>query len=113
MNARTHLTVDMPQSTPWGMVNHYQPIAQGIVYVDTAGHGGFWLSPERLAKVPADHRMARFGRARTMTSPWFEHDCDWIFAVLAHEEVFNAATVKEAKRLWKSWGQERVQEYLA
>ena len=113
MNAHTRLLQDVPMHTMWGYADAMTPIADGIVYVSTPSHGGFWLNKPRLHKVPLDWRMSRFGNARTPLSPWFEHDCDWCFAVLAHEDAFDSASVAEAKVMFKRWGQERIEEFAA
>jgi hypothetical protein len=37
--------------SPWGIVQDEETIAEGIVYVSTASHGGIWVSPELLGRV--------------------------------------------------------------
>lgn len=113
MNAHTTILDDVPRHTPWGYADHVVPIARGIAYVNTPSHGGFWLEHQRLVQVPIDQRMARWGRTRTPLSPWFEHDCDWCFAVLAHEDAFNSETFAEAQRMFAKWGEARVKEFAA
>ena len=70
--------------SPWGPVQHQNTVADGIESVSTAGHGGFWLSAERWARVaelfPNQQRYA--------PEQWLEEDCDWALAVLAWPELF-------------------------
>ena len=57
-------------STPWGRIQDYHIIADGVVSVSTAGHGGIWLSDENIAKLPAHYEP--FTGARR----WAEEDED-------------------------------------
>lgn len=75
-------------STPWGAVQMLETYGDGesVVFVSTASHGGFWLSPERLADMPAglkDHQTF-------CGSPcWFEEDCDALIVTLAFPDLFS------------------------
>ena len=33
--------------TPWGKVQHTTPVASGIVFLETASHGGYYLTPDQ------------------------------------------------------------------
>ena len=55
--------------TPWGPVQTYHKIAEGVWSVSTAGHGGIWLSDERTKELP-DHYKSYAG------DPWHEEDED-------------------------------------
>ena len=50
-------------STPWGKPQCVQVIAHGIYAIETASHGGIYLSPERNAEVPDYFKTASFNRA--------------------------------------------------
>lgn len=67
-------------SSPWGPIQHQVTLAPGIVQVSTAGHGGIWISPERLAEMPEDIRTAK---NYSGDPQWFEEDCDWAKVILA------------------------------
>lgn len=45
--------------------------------VSTAGHGGFWVSPEGMGRVPENARSTGYSRGG-----WFEEDCDWCIPYL-------------------------------
>lgn len=67
----------IPASSPWGVVQHGRVLAEGIVVVGTARHGGIQISRDRLNQMPP---ALRLGRRR-----WFEEDCEaalvlWAFA---------------------------------
>jgi len=77
-----------PNWTPWGNPQTVVEIADGIVWYTTAGHGGCWLSDERLAQLsPALRAWQSF------TGPnWYEEDCDWVFPFLCFAEEFFHST---------------------
>ncbi|NLU64931.1 hypothetical protein HCA61_22090 [Rhodococcus sp. HNM0563] len=65
----------IPASSPWGAVQYGSVVADGIITVSTAGHGGVRISPERFKQMPA---ALRIGRRR-----WFEEDCEAALVGLA------------------------------
>lgn len=42
-----------PKETPWGQWDSIREVIPGVWRVSTAGHGGYWVAPDRLAKMPA------------------------------------------------------------
>lgn len=58
--------------SPWGAIQTVDQIGPDAVSVSTASHGGIWIAPEAVAKIPAPFRATAYNRA-----PWFEEDCDW------------------------------------
>ena len=59
-----------PTHTPWGWTRKIQELAEGVLRVTTAGHGGLKLSRERLEEFPAAVR-------NTMLTPLYaEEDCE-------------------------------------
>jgi hypothetical protein len=67
--------------TPWGPVQQFEELAPGIVQVSTAGHGGIWVSAERLEKMPVK-------RTAFSQGGWFEEDVDWALVAIAFPEAF-------------------------
>ena len=56
--------------TPWGPPQDIEELAEGVLRVSTASHGGLKLSRERWAEIPAAVR-------RTLFTPTFaEEDCE-------------------------------------
>ena len=56
--------------TPWGWTREIQKLAEGVLRVMTAGHGGLKLSRERWEELPAAVRD-------TMLTPLYaEEDCE-------------------------------------
>lgn len=70
-------TVDVAYGsrTPWGPAQHPERVADGIVFVPTDGHGGYKLSPQRNAAIPAAYRNR---------NGWYEEDCERRFVDLYH-----------------------------
>jgi hypothetical protein len=89
-------------NTPWG-VSQGKPatIADGITFYHTARHGGFHLSPERLAAMPAALRAARTDYGPDY--PWFEEDCDYSLVVMAFPEYFTPEERDTAVRSARVW----------
>lgn len=78
-----------PLSTPWGLAQHRKEMIPGVWSVDTAGHGGFWLSPERRDQLPA---WARLAPSTYCSKPeWWEEDCEAAIPLLVWLDEFHAA----------------------
>lgn len=57
-------------STPWGPIQWYHVITQGVVMLSTAGHGGLWISPEKVKELPDEYEPF------TRSKHWAEEDED-------------------------------------
>ncbi len=98
--------------SPWGPVESVHDVAEGIVWVTTARHGGVWLSRERWAQMPERFRdVVPFAHLRgivlnpgqrvppqTWTGPgesgaWYEEDEDACLVVLAFPELHDGQVV--------------------
>ena len=76
--------------SPWGTVQYVYPYAEGVISVGTAGHGGIWLSDERLAQMPANEQS---------TDGWYEEDCEAVFP-LRRFRMSYACKAKPRGRRW-------------
>lgn len=83
----------------WGPVQHENPVAEGITFVSTAGHGGYVLSNERADKLRAT--FPRFESSFSTTTE-FEEDCDANIVVLAFPECFSDERVYFAVQMLSS-----------
>jgi len=72
--------------TPWGRAQSIQNVADGIVFVGTPSHGGFWLAPE--------HRktMHKKFKAQSASKAYYEEDCDALLVYLAFPEIIKKHT---------------------
>lgn len=59
--------VEYGARTPWGPAQSVDHVADGVVFVSTAGHGGYKLSPERNRAIPTAYRDR---------SGWYEEDSE-------------------------------------
>jgi hypothetical protein len=85
-----------PKETPWGEADRIIVKAPGLVWVTTPSHGGFWLSPERVAqfreRLPGYQPFAGF--------PWLEEDEDSLAAIAVWPLLFDARDVHTLVRAW-------------
>ncbi len=82
-------------STPWGSSQGATIYADGIVFHDTAGHGGFHLSAERNEKI---HQTLR------ADGGWYEEDECWAIVAIHFPHLFTSFERRCAERTLKdSW----------
>lgn len=79
-------------SSPWGAVQQQHELAEGIIGVSTASHGGIKVSDELLAKMPAEFRTTPYSGGG-----WFEEDCDWALVAVCFPYAFHPNQVAEAR----------------
>ena len=87
-------------STPWGEAQSISSVADGIIFVSTASHGGFWLSLKRLLEMP--HKLREVGTESTLHGDdpwpgWFEEDCEASAVILGFPDEFSKEAVGHAK----------------
>lgn len=86
--------------TPWGISQHETKIADGIVVVSTASHGGIFVSDARLARIPENHQ--KYAQQWSGSRNWFEEDCAAACVVVAYPEFFTLAQIDEAQTILKA-----------
>jgi len=84
-----------PRHSPWGQIDNCETIAPGIYRVSTSSHGGYILSPQRLAAMPKALRLHNDNH--------FEEDCEWCLVVLSFPDLFPDALRQEATLTCKNW----------
>jgi hypothetical protein len=105
---------ERPVDTPWGRPDTVKEIARGIVSYSTPSHGGFWLSPARVASMPKPLRdFVPFGGEQTGPGRWYEEDCDWAVVALAFPQFFPAEAVDAARATVKNWKPELHEQLTA
>ena len=76
-----------PKLTPWGQWDFIREIIPGVWRVNTPSHGGYWVSPEKLAQMPPALRDGVPGEMPFDTTDtaagWFEEDEEANRVVLA------------------------------
>lgn len=73
--------------TPWGPAQVVTPSAPGIWCLSTAGHGGFYVAPDRQADIPAIWRAYAERWAHGCGPGWFEEDVAAGAVVLSFPEI--------------------------
>lgn len=74
--------------TPWGIADYVLERAPGIIEIGTPSHGGFWLSPERLASIPEGGRRFAAKWSHGWGDAWFEEDCASLQVFAAFPDLF-------------------------
>lgn len=77
--------------TPWGPAQSCSVVADGIVFVTTASHGGYLLSKERYDAMPSALQRMSFTGDQA-----FEEDCSWCAVVLAFPFLFPSDGIRKA-----------------
>ncbi|PNE59608.1 hypothetical protein A8H39_00220 [Paraburkholderia fungorum] len=107
-------TTMYPKHSPWGAPHSISVVAEGIVRYTTGSHGGYWLSPERVAAMPAGLRPMQ--HLDGDGSAWFEEDQEWAIVELAFPRHFDAKGQEAARKLlidwmpdiWEAWTGEKL-----
>jgi len=95
--------------TPWGPSQSSREIAPGIIRHDTAAHGGYYLSPERVASMPKPLRDFK-----PWAGPnWYEEDCDWSIVALAFPQFFPDDSIPVARATLKHYKPELFEQMSA
>jgi hypothetical protein len=90
----TYNEIKAPDWSPWGMPDQIEQPFAGVWSISTPSHGGFYVSAERRAAIPAAWLRSSF--AGNGLKGWFEEDVDWCIVALAFPDE------------WKQWrGEER------
>lgn len=84
--------------SPWGRIDRKELIADGVWFISTPSHGGYFLSNDRLGAISADLSETFAGRGRV---GWFEEDCDWAVVALTFPELFPAGALELARNIAK------------
>lgn len=91
------MTADEPKvgdHSPWGRIDNARRLADGIVCVGTASHGGIYLSPSLNVAMPDVFRCE---------SGWYEEDCEWALVALIYPDAFSEKAQASAHETIKNW----------
>ena len=64
-------------ASPWGRIDNVTPLGPEAVSVTTPSHGGIWVTPDALERIPQPLRATAYSGGG-----WFEEDCDWCIPYL-------------------------------
>lgn len=93
--------------TPWGHSQHVYPKGDGVLVVDTAGHGGVFVPDELLHLIPEDEQAyaARWSHSRN----WYEEDCA---AASPYKHLPQLAVDASRQDMLNNW-YKSLREYIA
>lgn len=77
--------------SPWGRVEDVREWGDGVVWLSTAGHAGFWLSSDRHRELQSRHAFPTWACGAR-----YEEDCDAAVVVVTFSDLFDAPTVERA-----------------
>jgi len=83
------------RSSPWGRVQSETRLTNGLVFVSTASHGGFFVPDRLLGRLSA--RARAYAKRWSGSESWYEEDCAQAFVVLAFPEVFKSEQIEAAR----------------
>ena len=98
-----------PDHCPWGGIDHAEQVHSGIWRVSTPGHGGFILSDEHQAAMPASLALDDVN---------YEEDVDYALVVLAFAAEFEKAgtagtqLVRNAHDTVRNWHPNRYASFI-
>jgi hypothetical protein len=71
----TRITEMTGMLTPWGPAQFTRNFGNGVFMVETAGHGGIYVPPELIHKIPQKERDFAAAWSHGWGENWFEEDC--------------------------------------
>lgn len=97
----------VPTETPWGPIQTRKDHGQGVTFVSTASHGGFYVEPTLNAQIPEAHRRATWNGGQGMAG-WYEEDIDWCIVALHFPGRFKPQVVVSAIRTFEQWIEPKI-----
>lgn len=82
----------------WGLADHREEVAPGIVRYWTPSHGGYEISMDNLLAMRPEYRATSFTGDNC-----FEEDCSWCGVVLAFPHLFSAEDVIAAQNTFNAF----------
>ncbi|HUV68843.1 MAG TPA: hypothetical protein VMW15_04220 [Terracidiphilus sp.] len=90
--------------TPWGPSQECKSCGDGLVFVSTASHGGFYVPPEMLAQMPEYFRR---------NNGWYEEDCEWAMVVISFPSRFSEKETVDASGTLQNWFPDLYERHFA
>jgi len=89
-------------NSPWGEVQHADPITGGVIMVQTAGHGGFMIMRDAMKKFhPALKLASVYGGSFQGGYTCFEEDCEAAAVIYEMQEAGIDISTKGFKTITK------------
>jgi len=81
-------------STPWGIADYQEQLAEGIISCSTSSHGGIYVSPELNVKIHEAWRTK---------DGFYEEDCEWGVVAFTFPEAFPKDNRADIIKHLKNW----------
>lgn len=88
------MKIGIGSASPWGRIDHYKQIAEGIALVSTPSHGGFKLDAKRNKQMPPAFKLA---------GGWYEEDCEAAKVFAVFPEYFDPKGLNAAIQTLKNF----------
>jgi len=72
------------RGTPWGKPDEVSKVADGIYWISTPSHGGFYVDEARYEAMPEQLKKCSLTKNR-----FFEEDCAWCAVALAFPDAMD------------------------
>jgi len=73
--------------------------------VSTPSHGGLWLSPSRVKRIPSELWPSNL--------PWYEEDCEIALAIVAYPDIFDRSQLASAVMSLFRYADEEAKLFVA
>ena len=93
--------------TPWGQSQHVETLMDGVVQVDTAGHGGIGVEASAASKILSQEAMDHGDREYGYY--WYEEDCKAAIPIFDNpklREKFSRVSDEDLLRTLSVWESE-------
>ena len=99
--------------TIWGRPEEVTIFDNGLIYVSTSTHGGFFVPKSLRESLSSDHFLRMFeNKFNEADQPWFEQDTDWALVALTFPDIFSRESFKQAEILAKNSFPEAYEQYI-
>lgn len=82
--------------TPWGESETIKDYRNGIRFVTTAGHGGFFVPKKLLNRIPKEGIKDAYRWTRN--EQWYEEDCCYAWVIISFPEIFPSNDIIQARK---------------
>ena len=93
------------QFSPWGGIQHQEVLADGIVAVSTASHGGIVLSAKR------QRQLNYKGKNFLNDNEFWEEDCDWAIPFVFFADEIKPSQDPEQFEITLKAAKETIKQY--
>jgi hypothetical protein len=107
----TTTTTETPtvvRNSPWGKAQTVKAIADGIWFVTTPSHGGFYVAPHLRADIAPDLQRYAAAWCHGFGPGWFEEDCAAAIVPVSFPHHFAPAHVTKAAEVVAWIRKERI-----